>query len=81
MPQNLTDDKSTLVQVMVILCLFFAYNLVTDILNISCGLVLEWMPQDHINDKSILVLIMAWCIHATWTNVDQDPRPYKTMLD
>ena len=52
----------------------------TNILNISCGLVLELMPQDHIEDKSLLVLIMAWCIHATWTNIDQDPWPYKTLL-
>ena len=44
-------------------CLIFKYILVTDI--ISIGTVLRWMPQNNTDDKSTLVLVMAWCRQAT----------------
>ena len=30
----------------------------------SCGIALRWMPKNTINDKSILVQVMAWCRQA-----------------
>ena len=36
-----------------------------DILGISCDMALRWMPQDLADDKSTLVLVMAWCCHPT----------------
>ena len=34
----------------------------TDIIVISCQMSFSWMPQDHIDAKSILVYVIAWCL-------------------
>ena len=46
-------------------CLIFKPNLIIDILIVSLGIVLSWMPQDNVDDKSTFVLVMAWCCQAT----------------
>ena len=37
----------------------------TDISSIEVNCSLEWMPEDRVGDRSILVQIMAWCPQAT----------------
>ena len=44
--------------------LIFQIILVIDGWVISCELALRWMPLDLIDDKSTLVLVMAWCRQA-----------------
>ena len=44
---------------------FFKRILWIDILSTSCGIVLEWGPQNPTGDKPILVQVMAWCCQAT----------------
>ena len=34
-------------------------------LNISCGIFFRWMLHDHVDDRSTLGLVMAWCCQAT----------------
>ena len=40
-------------------------NLLIDIFNISSGTVPKWMPQDHFDDWSTMVQVMAWCRQST----------------
>ena len=30
-----------------------------------CEIALRWMPENSIDDKSTMVLVMAWCLQAT----------------
>ena len=43
----------------------FKLNLVTDGWVISCEIPLSWMSLDLIDDKAILLQVMAWCRQAT----------------
>ena len=43
----------------------FQLILVIDGWNISCKIVLKWMPMDLTDGKSTLVQVMAWCHQAT----------------
>ena len=43
----------------------FQLILMIDGWNISCKIVLKWMPMDFTNGKSTLVQVMAWCRQAT----------------
>ena len=45
-------------------CLILIQNSVIDIMTISSGIVLWWMLQDHTDDKSTLLQVMAWCHQA-----------------
>ena len=38
---------------------------VDDILSIQVNITLEWMPEDHVDGKSTLIQVMAWCHQAT----------------
>ena len=46
-------------------CLIFNRNLINYIWNISSQIFFKWMAQDHIDDESILVLVLAWGHQAT----------------
>ena len=37
----------------------------TDISGAACKIVVRWIPQNSIDDKSTLVQVMAWCRQAT----------------
>ena len=53
----------------------FKFVLWIDILSASYKIVVRWMPQNFINDKSAFFQLMAWCCQATiitWVNVDPD---------
>ena len=43
----------------------FQLILVIDGWSICCKIVLKWMQMDHIDGKSTLVPVMAWCHQAT----------------
>ena len=80
-PWGLIDNESTLVQVMATnhytwsdveqdprrhitsLC-YIAYWPLGDLIEISANF-LQWVPLDLTNDKSTLVLVMAWCRQTT----------------
>ena len=61
-------------------CVNFKHKLEIDIFIIQVNVSLELMPEDHIDGKSTLVQVMAWCHQApnpgtktiTWTRDDQD---------
>ena len=42
----------------------FKFTSSVDILSISYGIALRWMPQDPNDDQSALVQVMAWCPQA-----------------
>ena len=79
MPIDLTDNKSTLVQVMAWCHQATSHYLsqcsprslspygVTRpqwVKSNSCKIVFMWMPQNTFDDMSILVQVMAWCCQA-----------------
>ena len=48
------------------------------ILGASCKIVVRWMPQNSIDDKSTLVKVMAWCCQASshYLNLCWPRSPY-----
>ena len=44
---------------------FIKLILLIDILGTFCDISLWWVPKNHIDDKSTLVQVMAWCRQAT----------------
>ena len=58
----------------------FNLALLIGIFKSSYDKVLRWMPQDHTDDKSTLVHVMAWCRQATSHYLNQCwprwPTPY-----
>ena len=61
--------------------LILIQNSVIDYMTISSGIALWWMPQGHIDDKSILLQVMAWCRQATSHFLSQCWRGSKSPLD
>ena len=64
-------------------CLPYRHNHMINILKISTGIILRWIPQDHIDVKSTLDLVKAWCCQAMGpylTNVDKDPCCHMVLL-
>ena len=47
------------------LCTFPTHSMGIDILSIEINIILEWMPEALVDDKSTLVQVMAWCWQAT----------------
>ena len=63
--------------------LIFKCSLVINIMDISEGIVLMWMPQDHIDDKSTLVRLWHDAIRQqaiAWANVDLDLFHHMALL-
>ena len=52
-------------------CLPYKCNYMVDILNISSGITLRWMSQDHIDVKSTLDPVKAWSWQATSPYLNQ----------
>ena len=65
-------------------CVIIKYIIsMIDILCISSETDLRWMPQDHTDDKSTLVQVMAWCHGATGLCCDLSlhwPRLFRHMV-
>ena len=64
-------------------CVYLKLNLGLNIFSIQVNAMLEWMPEDPIDGKSILVEVMVWCCHKqaiTWTSIDQDLPWYLAFL-
>ena len=45
--------------------MIFEFILQNSSLDNRCEIVVRWMPQNHTNEKSRLVQVMAWCRQAT----------------
>ena len=50
---------------------FSSTNLLIDDWGISCEIALRWMPLDLMDDKSVLIQIMAWCLKAPSHHLNQ----------
>ena len=72
-PQNVLVDfrgffvltPSPMEEVAVMLQLWFKPINRINIVSISCEICLKWMPQNFIDDWSILLQMMVWCCQAT----------------
>ena len=64
-------------------CLTFKHSLGVDILTIQVSIAFEWIPDDFVDAKSILVQVVARYRQATisWTSSDQDLRRNMTSFN